>query len=626
MASSTTSSVQTDEPMDICEQLDKNELVKLVDEHLQSGDYDTAVFWAEKLIAMHAAKSVKDKLPELARYISVLTAAGKWQMIITFISRHDLFLMHLTFAYFYVNALYNREMFTEIINLPLGYLNRWEDVPFAQDGTSYICVRSNIIKDSQTLKMLDNMVTERKYESRLLFLLAKTYLMVQNRPAAAGCLKHCLSANPFSSEAVHLALDCRLLKPAEIQNHLASVESSNKSGSQIIRHLLAIYNSATTKPMEPSTSAVADKLSSDLSIRAANAFRLYSQGYILDAYKITSEIVHEFGYYDRCFLVHVACLVDLSKISELYALGHSLVRLQPEREITWYTVGLYYYATAQFTTAKKFLNKCTLMNGGFGEGWLAYGHALFYAEEHEQAMNCYLRASRILEGHFEPLLYIAVEYCFANNFKFAYDFLQDAESVAGANAIVLHEQATAAYMKQDFTKAESIYRRALRLITRTTDDFASISSMLHFEVSEFWEPIYNNLGHTLRKLDKYDEAIQVHRKSLLLAKHKAGAWSCIGTCYAALGKIDQAVETLNRALALKPGDEGVKTALEKVLNNAAKFPLPSSCEGVEENLDTFLEQAKSKFILPKKKKMLDLGGVPEMFAGNILHSTPNTTC
>jgi hypothetical protein len=39
----------------------------------------------------------------------------------------------------------------------------------------------------------------------------------------------------------------------------------------------------------------------------------------------------------------------------------------------------------------KFLDKCTTMNSGFGEGWLAYGHTLFYIDEHEQAMNCYLR-------------------------------------------------------------------------------------------------------------------------------------------------------------------------------------------------------------------------------------------
>lgn len=56
-----------------------------------------------------------------------------------------------------------------------------------------------------------------------------------------------------------------------------------------------------------------------------------------------------------------------------------------------------------------FLEKSTTINAGFGEGWVAYGHVLFYSEEHEQAMNCFLRASRVLEGNFEPLLYIAIE-------------------------------------------------------------------------------------------------------------------------------------------------------------------------------------------------------------------------
>lgn len=55
-----------------------------------------------------------------------------------------------------------------------------------------------------------------------------------------------------------------------------------------------------------------------------------------------------------------------------------------------------------------------------------------------------------MEGHFEPLLYIAVEYCFANNYKLATDFMHDAEIVAGANAIVLHEQGTVAYMEHEF--------------------------------------------------------------------------------------------------------------------------------------------------------------------------------
>jgi hypothetical protein len=63
------------------------------------------------------------------------------------------------------------------------------------------------------------------------------------------------------------------------------------------------------------------------------------------------------------------------------------------------------------------------------------------------------QASRILEGHFEPLLYIAMEYCHANNFKLATDFLHDAETVAGANAVVLNEQGNVAFMEHDFKSA-----------------------------------------------------------------------------------------------------------------------------------------------------------------------------
>lgn len=82
---------------------------------------------------------------------------------------------------------------------------------------------------------------------------------------------------------------------------------------------------------------------------------------------------------------------------------------------------------------------------------MAYGHALFYSEEHEQAMNCFLRASRVLEGNFEPLLYIALEHSFANNFKLSSEFLKDADIVEPGNPMVAHEEATVAFLQNDFT-------------------------------------------------------------------------------------------------------------------------------------------------------------------------------
>jgi hypothetical protein len=122
-----------------------------------------------------------------------LTAARAWQTIITLIERHDLFSKHLTFAYFNVNALFNRELFPEIIVLPIGHICRWDQVPYiSPDSATYICAESNAIQDPLIKAKLDELVKSRKYEARLLFLLAKTYLMVQNRPAAAGCLRYLL--------------------------------------------------------------------------------------------------------------------------------------------------------------------------------------------------------------------------------------------------------------------------------------------------------------------------------------------------------------------------------------------------------------------------------------------------
>lgn len=58
---------------------------------------------------------------------------------------------------------------------------------------------------------------------------------------------------------------------------------------------------------------------------------------------------------------------------------------------------------------------------------------------------------------------------------------------------------------------ESIFRKALRFIVGTTDVQASLTELLSPAVSDFWEPLFNNLGHTLRRLDKYEEAIEVHK-------------------------------------------------------------------------------------------------------------------
>lgn len=109
-----------------------------------------------------------------------------------------------------------------------------------------------------------------------------------------------------------------------------------------------------------------------------------------------------------------------------------------------------------------------------------------------------------------------------------------------------------------FIEAEHLYLCALNLITTkkvTEVEVPTLDAMLLYNVSDFWEPIYNNLGHTLRLLGKYDNAINVHRKSLLFSKRKVESWSAIGLCHASMGQLNQAMDAFNKALSLKPDDD-----------------------------------------------------------------------
>jgi hypothetical protein len=56
---------------------------------------------------------------------------------------------------------------------------------------------------------------------------------------------------------------------------------------------------------------------------------------------------------------------------------------------------------------------------------------------------------------------------------------------------------------------------ALRLITHRTAT-ERLENLVAAEISDFWEPLFNNLGHTLRKLGKFEQAILAHRFFLLI--------------------------------------------------------------------------------------------------------------
>lgn len=81
-------------------------------------------------------------------------------------------------------------------------------------------------------------------------------------------------------------------------------------------------------------------------------------------------------------------------------------------------------------------------------------------------------------------------------------------------------------------------------------------------ISPRWEPLLNNLGHCCRKNKRYDDALLFHQQALVLKPQTASTYTAIGFVQALMGRLESAIESLHRSLALKR-DDTVTSALLK---------------------------------------------------------------
>ncbi|VDM08172.1 unnamed protein product [Wuchereria bancrofti] len=552
-----------------------SEIDSLIQRYLASAQYKTALFWAEKQLALCRKNGFQPSFVDMARFIKacekylVLAAAGEWTRLMAYCDRHELIMKHMFFAYFYVNALYKKKLFIDILKLKLGTGDRCHDLVFSiMPHMLQLSRPKSFLPSSEEMVALDKISEDLRVEAGLLLLLGKAYLMTQNRRAAFSCLQGAVYKDDSCIEAFELIQKYRLYSKQRFEELIERSEDKNSMVVALRNHYFSqgSKNASLENNLLNSDALVNKALITDLSILTARASHLYQAGDLTGAYNITNEILNEAGMFQDCLLIHIATLVQLRKFENLFILAHQLVDSQPDNEVSWYTVGCYYYSIGQLSAAKNFFNKCTSMSCAFGEGWLAFGHALTAESEHEQAMNCYLRASRVLEGSFEPLLYIGLEYAYANNTKLAQDFLKDAAEIAGDNALVLHEQGCICYMKKEWKNAETFFTKALLSAYNETDEHAHACDLLNRPLSEFWEPLVNNLGHVKCKLGSYDEAIKFHQKALLMCPGKLGPNAGLAIAAGRSGDIDRAVHYFHKSLSVDPHNKVLEQGLHQLMH------------------------------------------------------------
>lgn len=277
-------------------------------------------------------------------------------------------------------------------------------------------------------------------------------------------------------------------------------------------------------------------------------------------YEITSEILHLDPYHTHTLTLHTACCVQKNKFEELFSLGHRLVQYFPSSALSWYVVGCYYVTINKHQNARKYLTKAITLDTNFGPAHIAFGLSFAAEGEHDQAISAFSIAARVMRGSHLPLLYLGTEYYLTGAVTTSTRFMKTAYDLAPSDPLLLHEIGYVVASVGAYPKAERYFKQALSQL-EVVDIHLTLSA---------WEPVYNNLGHVLRKQGKYDEALSCHFNSLQLDPHNPSTLTAIAFIYLLQGHLDSVVEYANQSLRVKREDQFTLEVLHAAMVEAGE--------------------------------------------------------
>ena len=289
---------------------------------------------------------------------------------------------------------------------------------------------------------------------------------------------------------------------------------------------------------------------------------------VLPCLDLTIAVLEADPYHLQAAEVHTqACLVA-KRDTELYTIGQRLVNVFPELPLSWFAVACYYLLQANYSQTRKYLEKVLLLNRLYSPAWLAFGLSFSENGEYDQAIPAFSTAAQIMKGSYLPTLLLAKEYYHTGATAVASDLLKKALATHQTSPVVIQEVAVMFYDAGE-------YEKALKLLNQADANVKLIDQ--HVTV-EAWEPLYNNLAHTYRKLGQLDEALQQHFRALVAKPNTASTHTNIAFVYVLKEEFEKAIEHCYIALKLNREDQMTLKILQMSLPEQTNKLAPAFCE------------------------------------------------
>ncbi|KAL5731925.1 Cell division cycle protein 16 [Ranunculus cassubicifolius] len=388
------------------------------------------------------------------------------------------------------------------------------------------------------------------------FLRDRAYDALDNRAQARQWYKAAVKADPLCYEALECLIDNHMLTSEEESSLLSSLHFAPEDRwlSSFYSCLIKKYDKesiveANFRELEKEDyddnsagSSVTSSLKNNSDLLACKAEYYHQCGENQKSFELTSSLLERDPFHSKCTLVHLSVAMELGHSNELYLMSCNLVKDYPQKALSWFAVGCYYYCIKKYDQSQRYFSKATSLDKTFLPAWIGHGNAFAAREEGDHAMSAFRSAARLFPGCHLPTLYIGMEYMRTHNFRLAEEFFMQAKGICPSDPLVYNELGVVAYNMKEYKKAVLWFEHTISLVPSSS-------------LTEMWEPTVVNLAHALRKLKMYREAISYYEKALAISTKSLSTYAGLAYTYHLQDNYNAAITYYHKALWLKPDDQ-----------------------------------------------------------------------
>ncbi|XP_052179246.1 anaphase-promoting complex subunit 6 [Diospyros lotus] len=515
--------------------------------------YSSAIFFADKVAAITSDPA------DIYMQAQALFLGRHYRRAFHLLNASHVVLRDLRFRYLAAKCLEELKEWDQCL-LMLG------DAKVDEHGNVHDTKDSNVVyldKDGEDREI--------NISSAICFLRGKAYEALENRSQARQWYKAAIKADPLCYEALERLIENHMLTCEEETTLLSSLQFSAEDGwiSSFYSCLVKKYDKENVVEakfseleqegcnVKPSEKSLMRTLKNNTDLLACKAEYYHQCGEYQKCFELTSILLENDPFHLKCTLVHLAAAMELGHSNELYLMACNLVKDYPQKALSWFAVGCYYYCIKKYDQSRRYFSKASNLDGTFPPAWIGFGNAYAAQEEGDQAMSAYRTAARLFPGCHLPTLYIGMEYMRTHSFKLAEQFLMQAKAICSADPLVYNELGVVAYHMKEYKKAVWWFEKTLALVPSS--------------LSEMWESTVVNLAHALRKLKRYREAITYYEKALAISTRSLSTYAGLAYTYHLEDHFTAAITYYHKALWLKPDDQFCTEMLTLALADECRF-------------------------------------------------------